>query len=467
MISIKKFTERCRQLQSLYREEIQEPMGKGPWKNSKTRQISMIEKGEKSGKNFVDSYTFRYAKLRVARIKKNETINEFRLFNNLLSSQPMAFNLFCPLMHMLKDGHQELVTTLVRSVFPHLPIGQVTKIKLEYLHTNVEKYLNDKTAMDAIIRYKDNDGRRCFIAIETKYTDVLGTKSAEHTEKQKALIKQLGFFQLESEKALVEPKKPISQIYRNFLLSECYRIKERAHECHSIVLSPKDHPTTKKEVKSLQDELLPEYRYKIQALSLEDFVDRILAVCPPEYSSPFVWFRHRYLDFSRVRNLKVELRKWSLADKKELMELCNAVDRTYLSDRLPNPYTEEDADWWLNMVAKSEGIDGTFRAVVVNGNIIGSVSVERKADNKLDGELGYMLLKEYWNRGIMTQAVRQACDVAIKELGLNRITANVYHPNVASQHILLKNGFVQEGVKRKAVIKGDNVYDILIFGLLK
>lgn len=165
--------------------------------------------------------------------------------------------------------------------------------------------------------------------------------------------------------------------------------------------------------------------------------------------------------------MKVELRKWSLADKKELKELCNAVDRTYLSDRLPNPYTEEDADWWLNMVDKSEGIDGTFRAVVVNGNIIGSVSIERKADNKLDGDLGYMLLKEYCNRGIMTLAVRQACDVAMKELGLNRITANVYHPNVASQHILLKNGFVQEGVKRKAVIKGDNIYDILVFRLLK
>ena len=203
MISIKKFTERCRQLQSLYREEIHEPMGKGPWNNSKTRQISMIEKGEKSGKNFVDSYTFRYAKLRVARIKKNETINEFRLFNNLLSSQPMAFNLFCPLMHMLKDGHQELVTTLVRSVFPHLPIGQVTKIRPEYLHTDVKKYLDDKTAMDAIIRYKDKDGRRCFIAIETKYTDVLGTTSAKHPEKQRAFIKQLGFFKPESEKALV------------------------------------------------------------------------------------------------------------------------------------------------------------------------------------------------------------------------------------------------------------------------
>ena len=173
-------------------------------------------------------------------------------------------------------------------------------------------------------------------------------------------------------------------------------------------------------------------------------------------------------DKTELSGMKVELRKWCLADKKELKELCNAVDRTYLSDRLPNPYTEDDANWWLNMVAKSEGIDGTFRAMVVDGKIVGSVSVERKADiYRLDGELGYMLLKDYWNRGLMSQAVGQVCEIAIKELGLNRITANVFHPNFASQHILLKNGFIQEGVMRKAVIKGGIIYDIFLYGLLK
>ena len=54
--------------------------------------------------------------------------------------------------------------------------------------------------------------------------------------------------------------------------------------------------------------------------------------------------------------MKGELRKWSLADYKELKDLCNAVDRSYLSDRLPNPYTEDDANWWLNMVAKRKAL---------------------------------------------------------------------------------------------------------------
>ena len=181
-------------------------------------------------------------------------------------------------------------------------------------------------------------------------------------------------------------------------------------------------------------------------------------------------YRHtrRETDKLEFSSMKIELRKWSLADYKELKDLCNAVDRSYLSDRLPNPYTEDDANWWLNMVAKSEGIDGTFRAMVVDGKIVGSVSIERKADiYRLDGELGYMLLRDYWNRGLMSQAVGKVCEIAIKELGLNRITANVFHPNLASQRILQKNGFKQEGVMRKAVIKEGVFYDILIYGLLK
>lgn len=177
----------------------------------------------------------------------------------------------------------------------------MTEVELEYLHTDVENYLNDRTAMDAIIRYINESMRPCFIAIETKYTDVLGTNSARDTDQQKSLIKQLGYFKPDSEKELLNDEKPISQIYRNFLLSECYRIKEPAYDCCSIVLSPKGHPTTEEEVKSLQDELLPDYKYKIQALSLEDFVDCSLKVCPLEEADNFIWFKNRYLNFEKIK----------------------------------------------------------------------------------------------------------------------------------------------------------------------
>ncbi|MBQ7751319.1 MAG: hypothetical protein IJR77_08925 [Bacteroidales bacterium] len=51
--------------------------------------------------------------------------------------------------------------------------------------------------------------------------------------------------------------------------------------------------------------------------------------------------------------MTITLHIWTPADKKALMTLCNAIDRTFLSDRLPNPYTEADADWWLRMVTEN------------------------------------------------------------------------------------------------------------------
>lgn len=58
--------------------------------------------------------------------------------------------------------------------------------------------------------------------------------------------------------------------------------------------------------------------------------------------------------------------------------MCNAIDRSYLSDSLPNPYTEDAADWWLNTVNETEGKTAVFREIIVHGEIVGSVSIEQK-----------------------------------------------------------------------------------------
>ena len=35
--------------------------------------------------------------------------------------------------------------------------------------------------------------------------------------------------------------------------------------------------------------------------------------------------------------MNIELRKWSVEDKEVLIKMCNSIDRSFLSDRLPNP----------------------------------------------------------------------------------------------------------------------------------
>ena len=275
-------------------------MGVGPKATSVTPQINMIVNGEMTGNNFVDDFTFLYAKKRVANKQPNETIDEYRLFNNLLSSQPMAFNLFCPFIKMLEQGKQQVATDILQHVFPEYGIQEVTEVRLEYLHEDIQNYLNDKTAMDAIIRYRDVEGQQSFIAIETKYTDTLNPNSASRTERHKEWIKRLGVFKKASEEELLDGRRAISQIYRNFLLTESYGVVEGANRYYSVVLSPALHPTTEVEVASVRDELLPQYQYKLRAVSLESFIEQALAVCPQEETAPFNYFYRRYLDFSKL-----------------------------------------------------------------------------------------------------------------------------------------------------------------------
>ena len=166
--------------------------------------------------------------------------------------------------------------------------------------------------------------------------------------------------------------------------------------------------------------------------------------------------------------MKVELRKWTIEDSESLIKMCNAIDRSYLSDRLPYPYTKASAEWWLNKVKENEGKKGIFREIVVDDRIIGTISVEQKEDVfRKDAEIGYYLLQEEYSKGIMSEAVKLICEIAFKELDIIRITGQVYEPNIASRRVLEKNGFILEGIMKNAVIKNGNIFDLCIYGKQK
>lgn len=158
------------------------------------------------------------------------------------------------------------------------------------------------------------------------------------------------------------------------------------------------------------------------------------------------------------------LSTWSFWDREALISLCNAVDRTFLSGRLPNPYTETDADWWLSMVAENDGKEGIWRAIEADGQIVGSISVERIADeNHSVGSIGYMILTPFWSQGIGTEAVRQICEIAFRELAFERIIGEVFLENLASARVLEKNGFRLEESKVGAVVKDGKSMDVRVY----
>ncbi|MBZ9686315.1 GNAT family N-acetyltransferase [Clostridium estertheticum] len=86
---------------------------------------------------------------------------------------------------------------------------------------------------------------------------------------------------------------------------------------------------------------------------------------------------------------------------------------------------------------------------------------------KIRADFGYDLRPEYWNMGIMTEALGAVMDFTFNKIHINRIEASVSNENNASIRVLEKSGFVKEGVLRKRNYWGGNYHDMVIFSILR
>jgi ribosomal-protein-alanine N-acetyltransferase len=85
--------------------------------------------------------------------------------------------------------------------------------------------------------------------------------------------------------------------------------------------------------------------------------------------------------------------------------------------------------------------------------------------------VGYDLLPKYWGRGLTTEAVHRIVKAAfLGELScgkLNRIQGDTVLGNLASESLLLKIGFKEEGVRRQSGFWKNQFHDLKCFGLIQ
>ena len=170
-----RFTARMRLHQSWYRANVLKvPWGTGPGPSSDSQWGNMLtrEDGAK-GLNFLTPKIFEVAKRRIA--EKTGTVDEYRLLHNMLSSQPMCFNLFGPMVDDLA-----LATRVFRKLVPGL--ARVTRVAIEFAPEPASEYLSDRTAFDAFAEFDRADGTRGFIGIETKLTEPFSQKRYDTPE---------------------------------------------------------------------------------------------------------------------------------------------------------------------------------------------------------------------------------------------------------------------------------------------
>ena len=99
-------------------------------------------------------------------------------------------------------------------------------------------------------------------------------------------------------------------------------------------------------------------------------------------------------------------------------------------------------------------------------SLVGTVSLFNFHEASRRAEIGYVLARSAWGRGLMHEALTALVGFAFGPLNLNRLEADIDPRNSASAKSLARLGFVQEGFLRERWIVGEEVSDTALFGLL-
>jgi ribosomal-protein-alanine N-acetyltransferase len=118
------------------------------------------------------------------------------------------------------------------------------------------------------------------------------------------------------------------------------------------------------------------------------------------------------------------------------------------------------------LVESNHGIDW---AVTLNGNpqMIGTAGIYHIQPENFRAEIGYMLLPEYQNKGIITETIKLMLDYAFHQLQMHSVQAVIDPANIASERVLQKNGFAKEAHLIENEYHNGVFYDSVIYSLLK
>ena len=291
-------TRYYRYLQTIWRESRGLPVKK---KESQTNYEVYGNYTSDPNGNFLTPYIQRLVDEELAN-RGDRLIDEKRMRENLLSSQPLCFNLFGELK---KDSNKALkfFNLIYRDYF-----SSIDNVFFEYNPARRDPRLTgDRSAFDVFVEYTSKLGKKGFIGIEVKYAetlregadsvqDILNKQFCDEPRTRKDRYEELseGLFRKKEFKLL--ETLPYFQIWRDHLLavSMCKAFPDKYDEGFFMFLSPHTNIQCRKAVNKYKELLLEKDRLKshFDVQWLETFIDILNIVYKEEWTQEMA---QRYL----------------------------------------------------------------------------------------------------------------------------------------------------------------------------
>ncbi len=130
----------------------------------------------------------------------------------------------------------------------------------------------------------------------------------------------------------------------------------------------------------------------------------------------------------------------------------------------------EDSRAFLELVArKYEGGGEPDWGIVYKGDgrFVGTCGFVNWSPEHARAEMGYVLHRDYWGRGLMVEAVRAMIRFGFGRMDLNRIEARCIAENAVSTRVMEKAGMTYEGTLRQREFLKGAYRDMKLYAILR
>jgi hypothetical protein len=303
-----RFRANARLLQSLWRDRAGFKIGTYIQPHGRRRHLGnrLAALPAAAGGNFLSSEIRHLARREQAYRAPGAQIDEARLWGNLLSSMPLAFNLFGHL-----KLHPDQAERFIADLCPDLA-GKVVQIQFEHSPARGDPaFTADGTAFDVFITLRRPDGTKTFLAIETKYAESMTEPPARHRPRYDDLSLTSNLF-LDPDSADLRAN-PLQQLWREHMLAHTLVSNQLYDAGCFVLLAPRLNNDVQRAASRYRQHLAdpassePNPTTPTVApvpflnLTLEDAAETLLQ--NPD-AAPFAQrFIDRYLDFAPVHAL--------------------------------------------------------------------------------------------------------------------------------------------------------------------
>lgn len=135
--------------------------------------------------------------------------------------------------------------------------------------------------------------------------------------------------------------------------------------------------------------------------------------------------------------------------------LCNTEEeaRNHIEEVNEGASKNQMINWAINLKGENQ--------------VIGMIGLFRMQPENFRTELGYILHPKFRGKGIMAEAVTLVLNYALYELDFHSVEAVIDPRNIASERVLLAQGFLKEAHLRENKFYNVSFYDTAIYSILK